>query len=74
MEKEIDGAIKTQLNNLKRREIIDENLKNFVVVLVKNVDEAAQFADRYASEHLEIMTDDPDRIVNKINTNCFIKS
>lgn len=37
------------------------------VILVKNMDEAADVANRLAPEHLQILTNNPKKIANKIN-------
>jgi histidinol dehydrogenase len=44
----------------------NENIKGYIV-LVKNMKEAAEVADRLAPEHLEIVTNNPRKIVNMIN-------
>ncbi|ODS38035.1 MAG: histidinol dehydrogenase, partial [Candidatus Altiarchaeales archaeon WOR_SM1_79] len=63
----IEKEINAQLKDLNRKEIIKESLKNFILVLVKNVDEAVEFANHYAPEHLEIMAADAEKVVDKIN-------
>jgi histidinol dehydrogenase len=42
-----------------------ENIKGYVI-LVRNMDEAADVANMLASEHLQILTSNPKRISNKI--------
>ncbi len=40
-----------------RREVIEKSLKNNgLIVLVKNIDEALEFANEYAPEHLEVIS------------------
>jgi histidinol dehydrogenase len=56
------------VTNSKRiaRAIKNENINGYVV-LVKNMDEAADVANSLAPEHLEILTNDPKKIARKIN-------
>jgi len=42
-----------------------ENIKGYVI-LVKNMDEAADVANKLAAEHLQILTNNPRKIANKI--------
>ena len=47
------------------KEFKRENIKGYVI-LVKNMDEAAEVANMLAPEHLQVLTNDPKRIVRKI--------
>jgi histidinol dehydrogenase len=42
-----------------------ENIRGYIIV-VKNMDEAAEVANMLAAEHLQILTNDPKRIAKKI--------
>ncbi|MCM8790834.1 MAG: histidinol dehydrogenase [Candidatus Omnitrophica bacterium] len=44
----------------------DENIKGYII-LVKNMDEAAEVANMLAAEHLQILTNNPKKIANKIS-------
>jgi len=48
------------------RKFKDTDIKGYIV-LVRNMDEAADVANRLAVEHLEIVTSDPKKIAAKIN-------
>ncbi len=64
--KKIENEINSQTRNLKRIEIIKECLKNFSIVITKNISESIRFANDYAPEHLEIMTRSPESVEKKI--------
>lgn len=55
------------LKKLSRSEIMKKSLDNFGYILIaKTMDEAIDTANEIASEHLEIMTEDPNLIMTKI--------
>jgi histidinol dehydrogenase len=54
------ALILSELPTLPRREILEAAIgKNSAVLVTKNLTEALDFANRYAPEHLQIMTRDP---------------
>ncbi len=60
---EVDGF----LNVLPRREIMEKSLDNYgYILLAKDMDEAVAVANEIASEHLEIVTQDPYAVMMKI--------
>ncbi|MDH5716365.1 MAG: histidinol dehydrogenase [Spirochaetia bacterium] len=62
---EIELAIKKRP---ERQEITKEAMKrNGKIFIVNNLDEAVEFSNRYAPEHLEVQTKDDDNILKKIN-------
>ncbi|MEM7068672.1 MAG: histidinol dehydrogenase [Pseudomonadota bacterium] len=64
---EVEKAVAGQLKTLPRSEIASQSWREFgAIITVENLDDAAPLADRIAAEHLEIMTDDPDRLLGKI--------
>ena len=53
--------------NAKRNDIIEESLeKNGFIILTNNFDEAIELTNKYAPEHLVIMTDDDEKTLNEI--------
>jgi len=53
---------------LERRDIINESLARYsAIILVRNEDQAIDFANEYAPEHLEIMTNNADSLVDRIS-------
>lgn len=66
--KETKKQIERQLNELATADRAREAIKRYgLIALVKNMDEAIDFTNEYAPEHLEIMTKNPDSLVEKIN-------
>lgn len=60
---EVDGFLQT----LSRRQIIEKSLENFGYILVaENTEEAVEAANEIASEHLEIVMENPFEIMTKI--------
>lgn len=60
---EVDGF----LNVLSRKEIMEKSLENYgYILLVKDLEEAVAVANEIASEHLEIVTQDPYNVMMKI--------
>ena len=65
--KNVIEQIKLLTKELPRQNIIKNSLKNSHIIIVKNlVEDGAQIANKIAPEHLEIMTDNPQIIVDKI--------
>ena len=63
----IETAISELLPGMKRREIIEQSLKcHGAVVIVENLDQAAEVANHIAPEHLELMVDDVDLVLGSI--------
>jgi histidinol dehydrogenase len=59
--------ILAELPSLPRREILEAAIQNNSAVLVtRNLPEALEFANRYAAEHLQIMTRDPFAVLPQI--------
>ena len=64
---EVERAVQAQLATLPRAEIARASWNDFgAVILVKNLDEAADLANAIAAEHLEIMTADPEALAAQI--------
>jgi len=63
----VDTKIKEKLPQMKREEIITESLqKNGKIILASSLEEAVNFSNEYAPEHLMIMTRDPEEVVKDI--------
>src|SRR5712671_3291712 len=64
---EVERAVQAQLATLPRAPIARASWDDFgAVILVKNLDEAADLANAIAAEHLEIMTADAEALSAKI--------
>ncbi|MBI5098811.1 MAG: histidinol dehydrogenase [Nitrospirae bacterium] len=56
-----------QLKNLKRKDIAKKSLRRYgAIIITGNLQNAADFANRIAPEHLEIMTQNPSRLLPEI--------
>lgn len=64
------NEIKSTLNSsLSRLEIVSSSLrKNGFIALCKNEDDGISFINELAPEHLEVISENPERIASKINT------
>jgi len=64
----VTEAVESQLAMLPREAIARASWQDFgAVILVASLDEAPAIADRLAPEHLEIATENPDALANRIN-------
>jgi len=60
--------IERQISQLKTRDRITKSLEQYGAILTADsIDEAIEFINDYAPEHLEIMVKNPERLVKKIN-------
>lgn len=65
---EVNIELKKQSANLKRKEIIEKSLKNYGVIIVcRNINEAVEFANILAPEHLEVCCENPMEYVGKLD-------
>ena len=63
VEKQIDGF----LQELSRAEIIRKSLDNYgYIIIAESMDDAVEAANAIASEHLEILTKDPYKVMTQI--------
>jgi histidinol dehydrogenase len=64
---DVERAVQAQLSTLPRADIARKSWSEFgAIILVKNLDDAAELANAIAAEHLEIMTADPEALSMKI--------
>jgi histidinol dehydrogenase len=63
----VDDELERQLATLPRRDIARAAIGRYgAAVLVDTIDEAIEFANRYAPEHLELQIDDARRVASRI--------
>jgi histidinol dehydrogenase len=63
----VAGALERQLGQLPRGEIARESWEKFgAIITVGSLDETPALVDRVAPEHLEIATEDPERLMARI--------
>jgi histidinol dehydrogenase len=64
---EVERAVQSQLSTLPRAEIARASWNDFgALIVVRNLDQAADLANAIAAEHLEIMTSDPESLAAQI--------
>ena len=64
---DVERAVESQLATLPRADIARASWKDFgAIIMVKNLDQAAELANAIAAEHLEIMTADAEALSAKI--------
>jgi len=63
----VEKAVTAQLSTLPRGAVAGASWRDFgAVIVVKNLDDAVPLVDAVAPEHLEIETQEPERLANKI--------
>jgi len=63
----VQQELKKQLKILSRKEIARKSLSRYgAIIIVQTMNEAVEFTNHVAPEHLEIMTKQPKRIVSGI--------
>ena len=61
------AAIDHQLTVLERREIAGKSWQqNGIVIVARDLNEAAALSDRFAPEHLELCVDEPETLLSKV--------
>ncbi len=70
---EVSRELEKQSKELSRQSIIAESLKNGIIVLVENLDDAMELANLYAPEHLCLMVKDANAWLKRvINAGCVL--
>ncbi len=65
--KEIEKSLKFQLQRLKRAEIAKNSLRNYgAIIVTKNLKSATKIANTIAPEHLEILVENPEKLLRDI--------
>ena len=60
-------ALDNQLRILPRKELAEKSIANSYFILVKSIEEALEFSNAYAPEHLIMAVKDPERFIPKIS-------
>jgi histidinol dehydrogenase len=64
---EVAAMLKKALPRVPRKEIVSSSVSKYSHILIaKDMDQAIDFVNEYAPEHLEIMTEDPFSVLPKI--------
>ena len=63
----VDQIINEKSGMMRRSEIITESLEKYgLIMIASSIDEAVKFSNKYAPEHLIIMTEEPEQVVKNI--------
>jgi histidinol dehydrogenase len=62
----VQACIKEQLSHLPRKEIAEKTLASSKIILLKTIDEAIEFSNLYAPEHLILACRNAEELTNKI--------
>src|SRR3989338_7562642 len=64
--KKVKKEIKFKLEDLSTGSIIKKSIRNLKMIFVKDIDEAANIANRVAPEHLELQIKNPEKYMKKL--------
>lgn len=64
--KSVESEVESQLKLLPRKQIAVKSLKNSKIILVKNIQEAMEFSNLYAPEHLILACENADELSGKV--------
>ncbi len=59
-------AVDRQLENLPRKSIAEQSLKNSKAIVFETMDEAMDFANAYAAEHLILAVENPEALAERV--------
>jgi len=64
----VEKAVRSQLKTLPRVDVAGASWSDFgAIIVVSKLDDAIALVDQLAPEHLEILADDPERLVKRIH-------
>ncbi len=65
--RKVSDAVEAQLADLSRAAIARQSIDNYgAIIVARDLDEAAEFSNRIAPEHLELAVDEPMQLLPKI--------
>jgi histidinol dehydrogenase len=65
--REVSREADKQLESLSRKEIIKKSLTKYgAIIITKNIKEAIELANFFAPEHLELMVENPEKILKHV--------
>lgn len=66
--RDVKKSLLSQLKRLERKEIAERSLSNYgAIIIAGSMKEAVTLVNEIAPEHLEIMTEDPERLLPLVN-------
>ncbi len=63
---EVQRIIEEKIKTCERQEIITQSLQNAAIITVPTIEECIEFSNNFAPEHLEIITKNPQTLLEKI--------
>lgn len=64
----VNEIVLGNIKYMQRSKIIEESLKKYgKIIVTDSIDDAVEFSNDYAPEHLIIMTEDPENVLKNIN-------
>ena len=64
----VRDEVERQLESLPKKEIASSSVEKFgTIIVVKNLDEAAEISNKIAPEHLELCVKEPEKLLEKID-------
>lgn len=65
---QVNEIVLANIKYMQRSKIIEESLKKYgKIIVTDSINDAVEFSNDYAPEHLIIMTEDPENVLNNIN-------
>lgn len=65
--RDVRNRLRSQLRRLERREIAVNSLRNYgAIIITEDIKEAIELANEIAPEHLEVMTEEPEKLLPMI--------
>jgi len=62
----VEEVINSEIKDCKRRKIITESLEYSAILKTNTLDECIRFSNNFAPEHLQIITQQPEEVLEKI--------
>jgi histidinol dehydrogenase len=62
----VSAIVRDRTHRLTRRKIVEQSIDKSFILLLDTIDDAIEFSNRYAPEHLSILTDRPDDLIPRI--------
>ena len=70
---EVNRELGRQMEELSRRQIVEQSLNSGIIAVVSSLDEAIELANLYAPEHLLLMVAEADDYLDKVvNAGCIV--
>ncbi|MFX1411661.1 MAG: histidinol dehydrogenase [Promethearchaeota archaeon] len=63
----INKNLKNSIKEIKRKDIVKSALNNCMIIKAKNIEDCARISNIIAPEHLEILTQAPKKVLERIN-------